>query len=44
MLPRTALTLLFDPLVAILLFLAVLIVNYAIQDGRSNVSTTSPCC
>lgn len=30
------LSLLFDPFVAILLFFAVLIVNYAIQDGRSN--------
>lgn len=30
------LTLLFDPFIAILLFLAILIVNYAIQDGRSN--------
>lgn len=30
------LSLLFDPFVAILLFLAVLIVNYAIADGRSN--------
>ncbi|CEH12165.1 calcium proton exchanger [Ceraceosorus bombacis] len=30
------LSLLFDPFVAILLFLAVLITNYAIADGRSN--------
>lgn len=30
------LSLLFDPFIAILLFLAVLIVNYAISDGRSN--------
>jgi Ca2+:H+ antiporter len=30
------LSLLFDPFIAILLFLAVLIVNYAISDGKSN--------
>ncbi|CAO1631902.1 unnamed protein product [Sympodiomycopsis kandeliae] len=30
------LSLLFDPFIAILLFLAILIVNYAISDGRSN--------
>lgn len=30
------LSLLFDPFVAILLFLAVLVVNYAIADGKSN--------
>ena len=30
------LTLLFDPLESIVLFLAVLTVNYAVQDGKSN--------
>jgi Ca2+:H+ antiporter len=30
------LTLLFDPLESIVLFLSVLTVNYAVQDGKSN--------
>ena len=36
------LTLLFDPLESIVLFLAVLTVNYAVQDGKSNCARFFP--
>ena len=38
------LTLLFDPLESIVMFLAVLTVNYAVQDGKSNCTRFFSLC